>query len=177
MPKNMFFNAHHSPIGAFSSFTLGFPGAKGGLGLGLGKPAGQNVFIGAPPAMRPGYMCERVNFSDWEGRDNIGGSLFGSCWPEVSLLLTAVELPGIYAQPDSGLLCVLDHVEARLVVADDATVTLECRNPTPFDATVRVCAESSAAARTILGQAAALRWPALDIPAGATRVLTLGPIS
>ena len=47
MPKNMFFNAHHSPIGAFSSFTLGFPGAKGGLGLGLGKPAGQNVFIGA----------------------------------------------------------------------------------------------------------------------------------
>jgi hypothetical protein len=47
MPKNIFFNAHHSPIGAFSSFTLGFPGAKGGLGLGLGKPAGQNVFIGA----------------------------------------------------------------------------------------------------------------------------------
>lgn len=47
MPRNMFFNAHHSPIGAFSSFTFGFPGAKGGLGLGLGKPAGQNVFIGA----------------------------------------------------------------------------------------------------------------------------------
>jgi hypothetical protein len=129
--------------------------------------------VGWPPAMRPGYMCERVNFSDWERHDNIGGCLFGSCWPEVSLLLTAAELPGIYAQPDSGLLCVLDHVEARLVVADDATVTLECRNPTPFDATVRVCAESSAAARTILGQAASLRWPTLDIPAGATRVLAL----
>ncbi|MDF2963593.1 MAG: beta-xylosidase [Paenibacillus sp.] len=42
----IFFNAHHSPIGAFASFTLGYRGAKGGLGLELGKPADQNVFIG-----------------------------------------------------------------------------------------------------------------------------------
>lgn len=46
MQHNPFFNAHHSPIGAFASFTLGFPGAKGGLGLELGKPAEQNVYIG-----------------------------------------------------------------------------------------------------------------------------------
>src|SRR5579862_964278 len=45
-PKKIFFNAHHAPIGAFASFTLGFPGAKGGLGLELGAPANQNVFIG-----------------------------------------------------------------------------------------------------------------------------------
>jgi hypothetical protein len=62
---------------------------------------------------------------------------------------------------------------AAVLAADDATVILECHNPTQFDATVRVCAESSAAARTILGQAASLRWPALDIPAGATRALAL----
>jgi hypothetical protein len=128
--------------------------------------------VGAPPAMRPGYMCERVNFSDWEGRDNIGGSLFGSCWPEVSLLLTAAELPGIYVQPDTGLLCVLDHVDARLIETGGARA-LECHNPTAFDATVRVFAEPSAAARTILGQAAALHWPTLAIPAGETRVMAL----
>ena len=46
MPSNIFFNAHHSPIGAFASFTLGMPGAKGGLGLELRKPAEENVFIG-----------------------------------------------------------------------------------------------------------------------------------
>jgi hypothetical protein len=46
MSYHPFFNAHHSPIGAFASFTLGFPGAKGGLGLELGKPADQNVYIG-----------------------------------------------------------------------------------------------------------------------------------
>ncbi|MFC5531474.1 glycoside hydrolase family 52 protein [Cohnella yongneupensis] len=53
MSHNLFYNAHHSPIGAFSSFTLGFPGAKGGLGLELGKPADQNVYIGLQSANDP----------------------------------------------------------------------------------------------------------------------------
>ncbi|MDN4525034.1 glycoside hydrolase family 52 protein [Fictibacillus fluitans] len=46
MDKNIFFNAHHSPLGAFSSFTLGFHGNGGGLDLELGRPPKQNVFIG-----------------------------------------------------------------------------------------------------------------------------------
>ncbi|TES45898.1 beta-xylosidase [Halalkalibacterium halodurans] len=45
-PKNIFFNAHHSPVGAFSSFTLGFPGSGGGLDLELGRSPKQNVYIG-----------------------------------------------------------------------------------------------------------------------------------
>lgn len=43
---NKFFNAHHSPIGAFASFTLGFPGSGGGLDLELGRSPKQNVYIG-----------------------------------------------------------------------------------------------------------------------------------
>ncbi|WP_426452605.1 glycoside hydrolase family 52 protein [Paenibacillus sp. S-38] len=43
---NLFFNAHHAPIGAFASFTLGFRGKRGGLGLELGKPADENIYIG-----------------------------------------------------------------------------------------------------------------------------------
>lgn len=46
MPKNQFFNAHHSPIGAFSSFTLGFPNNGGGFDLELGRSPKKNVFIG-----------------------------------------------------------------------------------------------------------------------------------
>lgn len=46
MLRNQFFNAHHSPIGAFSSFTLGFPGSGGGLDLELGRSPRQNVYIG-----------------------------------------------------------------------------------------------------------------------------------
>lgn len=55
MPKNQFFNAHHSPIGAFASFTLGFPGAGGGLDLELGKSPKQNIFIGLERLDGGGY--------------------------------------------------------------------------------------------------------------------------
>lgn len=54
MPKNSFFNAHHSPIGAFSSFTLGFPGAGGGLDLELGRSPKQNIYIGAETVNKEG---------------------------------------------------------------------------------------------------------------------------
>lgn len=45
-----FYNVQHSPIGAFASFTLGFPGAKGGLGLELKQPANEAVYIGVEAA-------------------------------------------------------------------------------------------------------------------------------
>lgn len=44
--KTYNFNAHHSPIGAFSSLTLGYEGKSGGLGLELGAPANQNFYVG-----------------------------------------------------------------------------------------------------------------------------------
>ncbi|MCL6588229.1 MAG: glycoside hydrolase family 52 protein, partial [Anoxybacillus sp.] len=54
MPKNTFFNAHHSPVGSFASFTLGFPGKSGGLDLELARPPRQNVFIGVESPDQPG---------------------------------------------------------------------------------------------------------------------------
>jgi len=44
--NSIFYNAQHSPIGAFASFTLGQKGPKGGLGLQQGTPANEPVFIG-----------------------------------------------------------------------------------------------------------------------------------
>ncbi|GMA57258.1 hypothetical protein GCM10025858_17610 [Alicyclobacillus sacchari] len=60
MPKNMFFNAHHSPIGAFSSFTLGFPGANAGFDLELGRPPQTSVYIGLET--RTGGQFEALPF-------------------------------------------------------------------------------------------------------------------
>ncbi|HEY3328859.1 MAG TPA: glycoside hydrolase family 52 protein [Capsulimonadaceae bacterium] len=51
---DIFYNAHHSPIGAFASFTLGYKGAKGGLGLEIGKPADQSFYVGVEE--RPGAI-------------------------------------------------------------------------------------------------------------------------
>ncbi|WP_340024012.1 glycoside hydrolase family 52 protein [Paenibacillus sp. FSL K6-1096] len=55
MPTNKFFNAHHSPIGSFSSFTLGFKGASGGFDLELGRPPRQNIYIGLERRDGRGY--------------------------------------------------------------------------------------------------------------------------
>lgn len=54
------FNAHHAPVGAFATFTLGYPGPKGGLGLELGRPPDENVFIGV--ARRDGRGYEALPF-------------------------------------------------------------------------------------------------------------------
>ncbi len=61
MGKNQFFNAHHSPIGAFSSFTLGFPGSGGGLDLELGRSPKKNVYIGLESAEQ-GEMYDALPF-------------------------------------------------------------------------------------------------------------------
>lgn len=45
-PKAPLFNAHHSPMGAWCTLTLGYPGASGGFGMGLGRPANEPIFIG-----------------------------------------------------------------------------------------------------------------------------------
>ncbi len=46
------FNAQHAPLGAFFSFTCGHPGTPGGLGLEIGQPADQNVFVGVKHGRR-----------------------------------------------------------------------------------------------------------------------------
>lgn len=45
-----------------------------------------------PSRLLPGWICERVNTSDWEGRRRVGGVFARSCWSETSLLLTFSEL-------------------------------------------------------------------------------------
>lgn len=43
-------------------------------------------------ALPAGFMCERVNMSDWETPSWVGGLFYGSCWCEVSNLLVLAEM-------------------------------------------------------------------------------------
>ncbi len=89
-------------------------------------------------ALRPAEMCERVNLSDWEGNKNVGDSIFGpSTWPEVSMMVTWLEVPGVYVAAKKGLVCVSDHVNARL---DGDTLLID--NPTEYPARVKVMIDS-----------------------------------
>lgn len=95
----------------------------------------------------PGEMCERVNMSDWEGTSNVGDSIFGgSAWPEVSLMLTWLEIPGVYCLPARGIVCAADHVNARLEGG-----RLVISNPTAYDACVKVMIEDEESVARPLG--------------------------
>jgi hypothetical protein len=76
--RQPFFNAHHSPIGAFASFTLGFKGAAGGLGLEEGKPPNQNVYVMLE--QRGGTTFDALPFFPLApgGDDGSGGDAFFS---------------------------------------------------------------------------------------------------
>jgi hypothetical protein len=45
-----------------------------------------------PIRLLSGWMCERVNTSDWEDQERVGGVFDGSCWCETSILLSFSEL-------------------------------------------------------------------------------------
>jgi len=97
--------------------------------------------------MDPGEICERVNLSDWEGRESVGDSIFDGCtWPEVSLMLTCLEIPGVYADTENRRIWASDHVDARFD-GDSIVIT----NNTIFDAEVKLITEDNAARRSMLG--------------------------
>ena len=107
-------------------------------------------------------MCERVNMSDWEGTENIGDSIFGaSAWPEVSMMLTWSEIPGVYANLETGIVCVPDHMEASL-----SGGKLCISNPTPFDATVKVMIEQEKDLAVPLGLYWQEKFTIVNVPSG-----------
>ena len=128
----------------------------------------EDRLLGKP--MRPGWMCERVNLSDWEGAQGVGGNLFGSCWAEISLMLTTIEIPGLYVQPDTGTFHVFDHVLAEAIGHHDDELTLKLTNPTRFDAEVKVLCEPSTVCNQPFALNALLGKRTVRIPAGGSVV-------
>ena len=86
--------------------------------------------------LEDGWVNERVNLSDWEGAGMVGNVFYGSCWPEISLMLSFLELPGVYVRKDTREIWCMDHVEAHW--EDDAVVIC---NPTGYTAKVQYLAE------------------------------------
>lgn len=96
----------------------------------------------------PGRMCERVNLTDWEGPECIGETLNMSTWAETSLMLTTIEIPGLYVQPDKSLVVAFDNVLAEIVTDTAEELKVCLSNPTPASARVTIFAESSVEAQS-----------------------------
>ncbi len=64
------FNAQHSPMGAFMSFTCGNFGTRGGVGLQIGQPGNQDIYIGFKDGGRKSDSALRcLPFFQGEARD------------------------------------------------------------------------------------------------------------
>jgi hypothetical protein len=123
-------------------------------------------------SMRPGSMCERVNLSSWEGAANVGGNIFGACpWVETAAMLTVTQLPGIYVQPDAGLVVAFDNVRIEELNHSGDTVKFRLVNPTKFAANVSVLVESDKAAKRTVGSFVLKPLPVVHLAAGASATL------
>jgi alpha-L-fucosidase len=114
----------------------------------------------------PGWINERVNMSDWEGKGQVGGIFRGNTWAQVSAMLSVAEIPGIYINPAKKELVIFDHVEASLIGNQ-----LIIKNPTKFDASVRVFVDSNPSKPYPAGYMATL--PQVPVRAGETKTVNL----
>ena len=118
-----------------------------------------------------GHMCERVNLTDWEGKERIGETHRQSTWAETALMLTAAEIPGIYVRPDDGTVLVFDQIDAEIIRRGAAGMELQIHNPTAASARVTVFCESRAQASDILTDSALCQWPTHTLAPGETKTL------
>lgn len=113
-----------------------------------------------------GHMCERVNMTDWEGPERIGETLRMTTWAETSLMLTTVEIPGIYVQADRSLVIAFDHVIVDIVSDDEAEFRVKIYNPTAATASVRIFSEIAAGLLLPLPENYLFECPAVNLMPG-----------
>ena len=119
----------------------------------------------------PGWMCERVQMSDWEVPGTpIGEMYYGpNSWCEASVMLSTTCNPGLYLQPDKGFAWSLDHIDAEVVRRSQGEITVRLENRTKFPARVRTLAEASDKAGNPLGFTAMIDSPADELAPAETK--------
>ena len=123
-------------------------------------------------SIRPGgYTNERLTYCDADSRGERGTHVTG--WNELNGFLMALEIPGIYLQTDTNQLYVFDHVEVRIVKRNDRKIVLEISNPTEYDASVTIFAESYEDARKSLGQTGFMNWSSTKIKSGESKLVSV----
>lgn len=112
-----------------------------------------------------GNISERLTYCDADSRGTRGGY---TGWNELNGILMAMELPGIYLRTDRNEIYVFDHVEAKIVKRAKDGIVLSIRNPTRYNASISILAETLALSKKPLGNTSFLKWPKVGAKAGET---------
>ncbi|MCX6326533.1 MAG: hypothetical protein NT144_07775 [Bacteroidia bacterium] len=122
--------------------------------------------------MKSGWINERVNVTDWESIP-VGEIFDGSTWAETSLMLTYLEIPGLYIIPEKEICVALDNIEAKLVKVTSRSLEVEVYNPTGFLAEDKLMVESLASRGKPLQVNYLLRGKILSIKPGERKIISL----
>jgi len=117
------------------------------------------------------WMSERVSLTDW--LEGIGQVFKGSTWAETSLMLTSIEVPGIYINTDEGEITVIDHVNARVVKQTNDRLDVELHNPTRDKVVVRLLAENKTQRKAPLGNLPLWNSANVQLDPGQSKVIQI----
>jgi len=116
-----------------------------------------------------GYVSERINMTDWEGPESIGYILPISTWAETSLMLTTIEIPGLYVQPDKSYFVVFDNVVVKVIADTNKKFELLITNPTPVNALVTVFEDKDRGTSKATGEDLVLGLKKIELKSGETK--------
>jgi hypothetical protein len=119
--------------------------------------------------MKFGWMSERVSTTDW--LEGIGELMYGSTWAEISLMLSYIELPGVYIRPDKSYICVIDNIEGVITRDTKSYLEVKLTNPTKAAAKVKVFSESAGDCRKSLPENILFNCPVITLNAGESKLL------
>ena len=117
-----------------------------------------------------GFMTERVNTTDW--LEGIGEIFYGSTWAETSLMLTYIEIPGLYVQPDQSYFVSFDNVIVEKKKESKSVLILEVSNPTASPANVKILSENSSEVKIPLGHNYLLNAQQIKLQPGESKVIS-----
>jgi len=120
-----------------------------------------------------GWVSERVNMGDWEGPETIGYVLQLSTWAETSLMLTTIEVPGLYIESDKGEVTAFDNVVSKVIKNNKKELIIAITNPTPVDANIKIMSEKSIEQQKIMGENALYGCQTIAVKAGETKLFTV----
>ena len=86
-------------------------------------------------------------------------------------MLAYMEVPGLYVQTDTGLVCAIDHIDVTILDSGPGTLRLAVSNPTAYPAEVKMLIETSAQAARPLGQNGLLSCQLISLQPGETHSL------
>jgi len=117
--------------------------------------------------MKIGWISERVNTTDW--LEGIGEMMYMSTWAETAMMLTKLEVPGLFIDIEKATCIAFDNIDSEILSGDKNKMIIELSNPTGQDAELTYFIEGGNGFDSYFGNLNKVSAPTIKIKAGETK--------